>query len=467
MADAQDLLNFGSNQVGGGLTPQSLLASANAGQQALADGIVPLKAAKAMQKKLGLDTPEGAQDALSKILGHDQQQSPYVFGPQNTPPPGTMPPPAQAPTPKKGVQTKDAKTSEDSSGSKQIKNTFAGAEEANNQFDVVRNTPEFQAQQQGLLDMQDQRDKMAATKNPNDNWVKPLLAFGDSLNGTHQADYFQPGQEKKDAAMQKFNNEIQQRRGDMSKLLVDSFGKLKTGSDQTQQNQKAGTNVYVGTGMPGGLSGGLNQRTLATQATAAGQQYDKEPMLKALEGSFNNFDKFQSLIDGKAPITSSVFNNLQEELTRATRGAQSGGAVADGAVIRDQMNPLAAAWNKIETNLVRQGKVPDMRTDAPAIFEQLQQLKNQLRQDFENQYQQRVEQLRHNFDASSDLLGAPEIKKASYDKADALEKARITGGKGLPIAPIPGAPSAAPKRTKELKDMTKAELDAYEQSLHQ
>lgn len=418
------------------------------GQQLLDTGDPKVLAAgKAMQKKLGLDNPENAQAALSKLITGDTGQP-------STPPdafslalrPG-MPQPAAPP---KNTGTKSQNTSVDTTDNKQVRSAYASPEQAGGLMDTIRNTPEAVSQREGIAKMENILAMNQSHQRPNDAWIKSLLAYGDSLNGTNQAASFEPQAAKQNESMLKFANDIQTQKGTYAKSIEDALAKLKTGSDTNALNQRI-TDLQMATSGNGGLGGGLNNRTKATQATLAGTQYDKEPMLRALEGSFNNFDKFQGIIDGKTPITSSVFNNLQEELTRATRGAQGGGAIADSAVVRDQMAPLAAAWNKIETNLTKAGKVPDMRKDAPALFTQLQSLKDQLRQDFENQYSQRVEQLRHNFDASSDLLGEPSIAKASHDKADQLLKARITHGKPLAQALAPGETAAAPPPPAKIK----------------
>jgi hypothetical protein len=368
-------------------------------------------------------------------------------GPATPPQAAALPPRAVTPAPK--IQSKNQTDSMTRQETGQ-KNNISNIDYLNQTANWARNQDEFKDQKSSADRLQAMIDAQGK-QSDNSGWIRPLSALSDSQTGSHLL-ATAPDPQARNAALLKYSDELAKRKNDMMKTIMESASKLKTGQDSTNSLDQYKQGLMTGQGMGGAYGNGLNNRTIATQATAAGKQYDADHILQPLEGSLNNFDKFDSILNGKAPITDAIFNNMQEELTRATRGA-SGGAVADSAVIRDQMKPLIGEWNRISTNMTAKGEIPDMREQAPALFKQLKTLKDTLRQDFENQYAQRVEQLRHNYDATSDILAEPKIKQASYDKADSLLKARITGGKGLqPSAMSPNAqamvaqpPVGAPK----------------------
>lgn len=361
----------------------------------------------------GQQPPPTQGSLLAMVANRDQNQDPLAM-PENDRSPATA-------TPPKVVS----------------KRPNAGAEDLQKFWDKMQADPELMAIKKGNQDLAENTPKLIGQQSDH-AWIQPVAAL---------ADYVSRQSGNQGSAQLGVKNLIGIPPSEQANLLLkyqDEAQKRKEDLYKTQMNALMGYgrgqgNVTVTTGGPE-AGAGLTKRTLMTQASAAGKQYDNDKMLLGFETGFNNFDKFQGMMDGKTPIDSSKYNVMQEELTRAMLAGQNGGGqVADARVVRDQIDSVFAKWNKVETSLKKDGKIPDMRKDAPALFTQLQSYKDQLRQDFEDQYSQRVEQLRHNYDQTSMIAGAPEIAQASYDKADKLLKARITGGKSLHTAKIPGA----------------------------
>lgn len=423
------------------------------GSQALSSGKVHIDDALKVAKALGLVSPKKkAADVLGMSDGS-------MFGAQGGAPSGQPP---QGPSP---VAQAFQKALIPGSGPKKqqekISNTHSNATPDDVSAENLRMQadPAYQDIMQGNDALGKQAPELLSMQQKG-GWLQPLAALADfeagrdGSKGTAQSGI--QGQVGASPAQMsqtilKYQDEMQKRKEDLYKAQQAALSKYAA-------NQGKTTTVI---GDVNGVGSNMLKRTIATQASAASKQFDSDKLLNGLEGGFNSFDKFQGLMDGKTPIDSSKYNIMQEDLTRAMASAGAGGGnVADARVVRDQISNVFAKWNEIETKVVKDGKIPDMRQQAPALFTQLQSFKDQLRQDFENQYSQRVDQLKHNYDQTSMVTGAPEIAQAAYDKADRLLKARITGGKSLPNAQIPGAPAPSAKKPKDPSQMSLEELKA-------
>ena len=382
-----DVMNIGMNVASNPSSPD-LFSVLSQGQQALASGAVSEKEARAAQKKLGIDTPEKAADKLQQYLGVSQAPSnPYDFsGGQGQPaqqPPGA---PQQAPmasAPNK-LQTKNTQTTSQGSSSGMKRDVHATPEEASSVFDMVRGQPEVAGQEAGILAMQKQYDRMQNQKNPNDAWVKPLLALGDAVNHTDQASSFQSGTEKRQAALDKFANEIQQRRGDLSKSLIDSFTKLKTGQDQSAQNQKTGTNVYVGTNP-------VNPLSTSREVMQAQRTVNADPLLKQYIPRMDGATKILNLMDaakgGDFKSNQAVLGQLNAEISRLETGSQSPGL---GAAEKTEMQDAAAHYHNILDTL--SGNVTGV--DLTKKYEQAQGMVRDLGKSYVNATNDRMNTLK-------------------------------------------------------------------------
>lgn len=447
MQDINDLFNIGAEP-----DPMQLMSVANQGQQALDSGAVSKKAAKAAQKKLGLDTPEKTQDFLSKYLGADDGKNPYVFGPsaQSGPTPyqqpGSMPAPmlnpAQMPNPagvkpgQRGAQIKSQQTATQDVGSKQTRNVYDGA---NDIMDMAMNRPEIQSQVAGLKAMDDQYASLAAKSTPDDAWIKTLLAYGDSMNGTHMADSFNPQGAKKAADLQKFANEIQQRKGDFSKLVLDTVAKMKTGSDQATSDKKLNELLMLGIGNNG--QSGIADVRRQNAIVAAGAAYDKDPMVKQMQGTNNSLQRAIGIMDGKTPVTGKNFALLQQDMINAMA---PGGAATEGKVNREMVETLAAKLNDIKTQF---GNISDLRKDQPQVFAQLRGLIQQVKKEYNEAYSRKIGDIKKNYDHVTDA----DIKNTAYEKADHLLGQLTTGELAPPSTPPP---------KKDYHAMSDAEIEA-------
>lgn len=402
--DINSLFDIGSQP-----DPMQLVSMANQGQQALESGLISKKEAKANQKKIGLDSPDKTQDFLTKYLGGQSPQNPYVFAGGASQ--GTATPP---PKPEKGLQTKNTTTTELGSTDKHSHDTHATQSEADNLFSMVRNQPEIAAQQKGIQNLDEQYQQMLAQKAPGDSWVKPLLALSDSINGGNQAGSFQSGSEKRNADLQKFANEIQQRKGDFSKTMLDSFSKLKTGSDQNTQNQKNGTNVFVGTGMN---QGGLNSSRLLAMPLRAGQDFDKQlaPATKAVE-SFNNGE---DLLNNKSiPLTENNLNMIQQDISN---GLSASGNATDSKLAMDMIHTLQGKIAALK--LTYKGTLKpedDLRAKIPDIVDQVHQVLQNVRSSYSDRVNRQMEQIAKTYEPSYDDI--PNLRETVTGKMSEVGK---------------------------------------------
>ncbi len=331
--------------------------------------------------------------------------------------------------PKKSSK-KDTKESTDTKHST-THSLYLSPEEIQSQVQGFDSIPGISDQRQGIKDMEDMLSMQAQNQPQDNNYIAQNLAMlADAQSGSHMAQEL-PKYESQDERNKQISasmNELQKRKSDLSKMVFEGIQKTKSGSETNAQNQSLQNTLSEMKGMMGG-AGGLANTRAAALAARAGTHGDNDKTLLALENSFNNFDKFQGMMDDpKTPVTEAIFNNMQEELTRAAKAGGGAGGTADAAVVRDQMKTLAGSLNALQSKI---GKIKDMRVQAPQLFTQLQNFKNQLRSDFENAYGQRIDQLKNAYDIPANMLGVPEIAEGVHKKMDALKAARITGGKPL------------------------------------
>lgn len=420
MQDINDLFDIG------GQDPSQVMSLANQGQKALASGAISPAQAKAVQKKLGLDNPK-AQDYLASYLGGDQS-SPYVFGAKSS----SSPPAAKVAG--KGTQTKNTNTTSQEDSSKTNRNTYEGVGDI---MSMARGLPEIQSQSQGISDMQAQLDKLRASKSTNDSWVKPLLALSDSVNGGHQADSFMPAQEKKNANLEKFANELQQRRSDLSKTLLDSIAKMKTGSDQNALNNKSGTNIFLGTGMN---QGGLNSSRLLAMPLRAGNDFDKQlaPATKAVE-SFNNGE---DLLNNKnIPLTENNLNMIQQDISN---GLSASGNATDSKLAMDMMHAVQGTIANAKLKYTGTLKPEDdLRLAIPDIVDQIHKVLQNVRSSYSDRVNRQADQIAKTYESSYDdipnLRETVEAKKAAIAARFPKSKSySITGAEAAPLVPPAG-----------------------------
>lgn len=455
MADINDLMSMQASAApAGGADPSSLLSMAaplaSKGEELLKSGQVSLKEAKAAQKKLGLDK-ETVQNAFQKLVGGDKMTSEPgdAFSGAVM---GQMPKPvlnAQGMTTLgakvggKATGTKSEQTAVQTNDQKKTRNTYADAQQAGDAMDIFRNTPEATSQREGITKMEQMLAMNQAHQKPNDGWIKGLLAYGDSLNGTNQAASFEPKAQKEKEAMLKFANEIQQRKGDYAKSIEDAMTKTKNGTDSNSTIQRLTEQLAIASGMGanGRGSGGVENpdktwaRVQALLETARGN-----PAVSQAEKDRYAAQKVASLM-AKYPDPNNMPAAQVNLLTGETAKIATGGAPTMHELQGIDPATLQKIWS------AALGKVNNKITPANAgqFLNELSGYAQAVSKDAEGIIQDKYGRV---IESNKEGLGG------HYQQAVSNYMERFKPKEQAAMA------AAAPKTGKKLEDMTDQELEA-------
>lgn len=377
------------------------------------------------QDVIGIAKNSGLLDHL--ISGG--QKPPFSFGEANLP--------AMTKKVGKGQMEKgEAKNVTDTKTS-QTKNLNYSPEEFLNLSDSVNQLPDVQAQREGIQKMQDLFD-MQAGQNPADNeWLaKPLIALSDSLTGSKLMAGYTPGQTQADRnkALLKYQEDIQAKKGDLSKTILEGIQKMKAGTQTDAQNQQILQQLAYQNGMLG--NGALANTRQNKMISDAGAAFTNDKYLGQMMNTKNNLDRAVSMIEGKTPVTAKNFAILQMDMINAMA---PGGAATEGKVNREMVETLSTKLNEIQQ---KGGNIQDLRKQDPALFAQLKQLITQIHGDYDHALADRTEDIAARFkfvpdDAVQNTVAEMKdryLKKTrSYDEREAARK----GTSGAPSAQVP------------------------------
>lgn len=475
MAADNDALSM---QAPAGVDPASLMSMAAPlaakGEDLLKTGQVTIAQAKAAQKKLGLD-PDTVHAAFQKAISGgmpDQQPPPsdafnsVLLG--KSPQPMLNPsavPTMGAKVGDKTTSTKSGQTATQDASKKGVRNSYADATQAGDTMDVIRNTPEAQSQREGISKMENILAMNQAHQRPNDAWIKSLLAYGDSMNGTNQAASFEPQAAKQNESMLKFANDIQQRKGDYAKSIEDALTKLRTGSDTNSMNQKLLEQLSINSGNPTGRGGAY----LKSLPIRAGKDFDMQ--LKDSTNSVEALNRGDSFLnDTKIPLTYQALNQVQQDISA---GLAKSGTPTDAKMALDMQHVFAGALQNLETNYSGKfdPKKDDLRTKVPEVVAQINKGLQKIRADFNDRMGRDADQISQTYEPLyGDIPGLKEVveaKKSQLAKRHPRSADFNDTGIFQPPAAAGGGGTAgyvAPKGDR--KTWSKADLDAYEAHLH-
>lgn len=307
------------------------------------------------------------------------------------------------------------------------KNTYLGQPQFEDLTEQVRSTPEVMSLQKGVEDMEGMLNMQRMQEGDNsDYWVRPLTALADSVNpGSKLMQGYQgtPTQGDRNKQMLSTMDALTKRKEDLAKTVLDGVGKMKSGTESNSQMNSMMQQMGFMSGQLGGaLSGVRGQKLLAD---AAGQ-FDKDKRLQNYENTFDSLDRAHSILYGDVPVTSALYNTLQEDFTRAITGG--GNQMADAKLKREAIHTLQETLNKAAAY---GGRIKDLRKAEPEIFKQLQGLEKKVREDYLKSYNQRITQLSQNYKHAD-----PQLRLAAEDKAKELREMRgITDASILHNAP--------------------------------
>lgn len=508
MADINDLLNMsGPSQKPDPMSSIMSMAGplAAKGEEALQSGAITMKQAKAAQKKLGLDNPQSAQATLSKLILGDKPapeqgdaltqliqtgNAKTSLFPPSPQAPQEMP---NSPMPKpvlpsnsgglkpgaKNVQSKSEQTATQMTDEKKTRNVFASDDEANKVMDIWRHTPEAESQSKGITDMEALLHMAQSKQHSGDSWIKPLLALSDSVNGGNQAGAFEPQAAKQKEALLKFANEIQQRKGDYSKSILDTMAKLKTGTDSSNEMKKLMELQALNSGQGG--AGSLANSRLAMIPIRAGQDFDKQILQNS--NSVEALNRSQGFLDDKSvPLTEQSLNMAQQEVSKAL--TQSG-APTDSKIAMDMQHTIQGIIANAKAKWTGQfdPQKDDLRTQVPEIVAQIRKVIQKARADYQDSINRQAEQIKKTYEPSYGSI--PNLRETVEGKHQAIKerfplsgdynKTGVYEASKDPLQPsvaaigsadgkTGGGKFVAPKGPKS--SWTKADLDAYEAHLH-
>lgn len=466
MADAPDFLSM-INQ-----SPALKDQLVSVGQDALASGKVKPEQAKAMLKSMGGKPP--SDDYITKLLS--SQDGKYDFGPapdkkmamlspMADPQPdsvamqspqasedspvsmqGPMTPPKaapQVPTPqgpgglptlqpkldisqmpnpggvapgKKGSIINSSEKMNQANSMKSNRTTTKTADEFNADADKIRNMPEIKDQQNSLDMLQGRVNDIGAMGTDSSQaWLRPLLQLTDAQTGSDLAKGYQPGgmsPQERQQLLLKYQDEIQKRKADMAKAIVEGTTKLKNGNDQTAQNQSLLQAFGLNQNNSAGAGGALSEVRRNAQIAKAGHDFDLDSILKQFTNTTNSLDRATSMMNGNTPITGKNFALLQQDMINAMA---PGGAATEGKVNREMVETLAAELNDVQAKF---GNVEDLRKEQPQVFAQLQSLINQVKHDYNKAGRQRADELAANYKYIDD----DKVQQTVNNKKDILYK---------------------------------------------
>lgn len=429
----------------GGLGPQDsqLLAF---GKQQLDSGNVSPEDVQKASEKLTSD-PSWLKEHMDSLK--DPSMVDKLLGSQ-----GKASPPAAA-APRSVASSKNE--TKNTAATKTSTNSYLGDDQYQNLLGMVNSNPDIQDQRQGIKDQSDFLKMSMANQAPNsDYWVKPLTALADAQSGSHLSDVYkgQPTQEQKNKDTATALDELQKRKGDLTKNVLDSITKLKSGSQTDSTNNLI---TAMAAQNMGGNGGGLAPVRLEKLRQDAAKAFNSDKMLTNMENSYNNADRAMNVINGKVPVTNANYNTLQEDVTRMM--TMGGSQVADAKLQREATSLFAEIPNKLKTYFDSTGKEADLRTAAPETFKRLQDFISQIRQDYDAAYQQRLKEVGQPYSASP----YPEIAEAARAQADLKKNARVGGQTLLEKAGPPPADGAGGKTdlNTDLSKLTPDEVKAW------
>lgn len=205
-----------------------------------------------------------------------------------------------------------------------IQNQQYTPEEAQKTFDIIRGLPEYQAQQEGVSDMEAELDRLKRLPAVSgDTWMKPFLALVDSETGSNLSSAYQPNDvsQKVNEMILKYQDNLANRKKQSAETLMSGLGKFKSGTK---------TDVG-GTDMTASKTGAQMSQTDANNQT----KIDTSEISAAKKGSAK--DKFDEVFKSEA-AKKAVETSFAGQGSNMKQSATDLRAAAD--VIRKSKNKL-------------------------------------------------------------------------------------------------------------------------------
>lgn len=355
---------------------------------------------------------------------------------------------------------KDQQVEEEKKTSEVKKNLF-NREALDSNSEWIRSQPEFKDQAAAADQLQNMISMTNGQGSDGASWIRPLSALADAQTGSHLA-ASAPDPAARQQTLLKYQDELAKRKQDMMKTIMEGASKLKTGQESQGQINDLKSLLLRQSGDLGSGRGGAYLLSLATRA---GKDFDTQ--LKDATNSSEAFSRAGSFLDDKShPLTPQNVNQVQQEITKGLLGS---GNPTDAKTAMDLQELFAGALKtaKIKYTGKFDPAKDDMRIVAPEVLEQISKGLKKIRGDFNDAIHRQVGQIKKTYEPLYGMVpGLDGIVegKSSYILNRHPKSQHFTDTGEFPSSPPP--PAAAGSRKKSLADMSQAELDVYEASLH-
>lgn len=220
--------------------------------------------------------------------------------------------------------------------------------------DSLENLPAIQEQKRGLDDMERLLAMDADQRVPGGEWiVKPISALADSLTGSRTmaglTDYETQGQKNKRILATR--DDLQKRRGELSKTILDGFTKLKAGQETNAQTNAQNQTIAMLTGALASKGAGAGNKSVYQEAfdRAAGKGAAEFAALRGYSKVQSNVQQLKEVVNalrnGKGQISGAGVGMLPQALRQAS------GVLPEGFDISESANVQAKVARVIQQSL--------------------------------------------------------------------------------------------------------------------
>lgn len=380
---------------------------AAAGKQGVLSGQVPLEDAQAHAEAMGL-LPKGTKLPPAPSLSMANEPDPSNVLDVNAAPlpgqPSVAAMGASSPEAAKVVSTTPQSVAvlpgamKGANYKRQVKNTANNTEKdtANNYMDpekvaaameVIRQSPEYQNVQQGDERMQSLLSMAAQQKSADPGWIKPLLALADSQTGSKLMEGYTPGptQQQITSELLKYQDELQKRKADNMKAILQGVTAQKGGGSTVNVNTH-GTSDMGQSGVTTPTFDRQQQQQdrldfMAHQRTLSAIRSDKNLRDKLVQ--YQNLGNAMSNLVNADHMTPQQFDEAQQAI-RANLGIKGSSGVGERE--RTQLNALGISADRIQQIL--SGKPTDI--DNPEFVDHIKDLAGLETNNIKQQYSGRL-----------------------------------------------------------------------------
>lgn len=409
-------------------------------------------------------TPDTKSDWLSQYLG-GEPKDPYTFSTKKNL--------------AKGEQTKTAQTSKRDTKTSSTRNLNYTQDEFLNLANAAEQLPYIQEQREGIREMENLLSmSQQRPVDDSDAWVRPLINLTDSITGSNLMKGYKGPESSADKnhKLLQLRDDLQRRKSDLSKTLLEGISKMKAGT----QTDSLGQSMAFTSGFNQGMGRSLDDRMALADKRAADIAHRQtvqaiktnRPLAQRI-GQYQNLANALTVLTNADKVTPQQLHEAQQAI-RSNIGIKGTGGVEERKeTYYHSLGLNAANWQQFLTSKpvdIKHNKELMKHVKELAILEQANiesQYKDQLsalaaghewvydNPEFAH-YKKSLDSLLKNQAAQFKIPDREQIREQVHERLAATEPKKKAKPKATPT---PGT------RVKALEEMTDAELDAYEAQL--